>query len=57
MIQPSPSPVVHLELHTGNLARALQLTRMPTVWGRVWGWPRGEARPSEFTLYDEMEEA
>jgi predicted enzyme related to lactoylglutathione lyase len=32
MIQPSPSPVVHLELHTGNLARACGF------YSRVCGW-------------------
>jgi predicted enzyme related to lactoylglutathione lyase len=32
MIQPSPSPVVHLELHTGNLARAC------AFYARVCGW-------------------
>lgn len=31
-IQPSPSPVVHLELHTGNLARACDF------YSRVCGW-------------------
>jgi predicted enzyme related to lactoylglutathione lyase len=32
MIQSSPSPVVHLELHTGNLARAC------SFYSRVCGW-------------------
>jgi predicted enzyme related to lactoylglutathione lyase len=32
MIPPSPSPVVHLELHTGNLARAC------SFYARVCGW-------------------
>lgn len=32
MIQPWPSPVVHLELHTGNLARACSL------YSRLCGW-------------------
>jgi uncharacterized protein len=32
MIQPSPSPVVHLELHTGNLARAC------SFYSRACGW-------------------
>jgi predicted enzyme related to lactoylglutathione lyase len=32
MIQPSPSPVVHLELHTGNLARACDF------YARLYGW-------------------
>lgn len=32
MIQPSPSPVVHLELHTGNLARACGF------YSRLCGW-------------------
>jgi predicted enzyme related to lactoylglutathione lyase len=32
MIQLSPSPVVHLELHTGNLARAC------SFYSRVCGW-------------------
>jgi predicted enzyme related to lactoylglutathione lyase len=32
MIQPSPNPVVHLELHTGNLARACGF------YSRVCGW-------------------
>jgi uncharacterized protein len=32
MIYPSPSPVVHLELHTGNLARAC------SFYSRVCGW-------------------
>jgi predicted enzyme related to lactoylglutathione lyase len=32
MIQPAPSPVVHLELHTGNLARA------GGFYARVCGW-------------------
>jgi predicted enzyme related to lactoylglutathione lyase len=32
MIQPSPSPVVHLELHTRNLARAC------SFYARACGW-------------------
>jgi uncharacterized protein len=32
MIQPSPNPVVHLELHTGNLARAY------SFYSKVCGW-------------------
>ena len=32
MCQPLPSPVVHLELHTGNLARACEF------YARVCGW-------------------
>jgi hypothetical protein len=28
MIQPSPSPVVHLELHTGSLVRAPSFVRV-----------------------------
>jgi predicted enzyme related to lactoylglutathione lyase len=32
MIQPSPSPVVHLELHSGNLARAC------SFYSQVCGW-------------------
>jgi predicted enzyme related to lactoylglutathione lyase len=32
MIQSSPNPVVHLELHTANLARA------STFYSRVCGW-------------------
>jgi catechol 2,3-dioxygenase-like lactoylglutathione lyase family enzyme len=32
MILPSPNPVVHLELHTGNLARAC------SFYARVCGW-------------------
>jgi catechol 2,3-dioxygenase-like lactoylglutathione lyase family enzyme len=32
MIQLSPSPVVHLEVHTGNLARAC------SFYSRVCGW-------------------
>jgi uncharacterized protein len=32
MIQPSPSPVVHLELHTGNLVRA------SSFYSCVCGW-------------------
>ena len=32
MFQPSPSPVVHLELHSGNLARAC------SFYSRVCGW-------------------
>jgi predicted enzyme related to lactoylglutathione lyase len=32
MIPPSPNPVVHLELHTGNLARAFGF------YSRVCGW-------------------
>jgi uncharacterized protein len=32
MIQPPPNPVVHLELHTGNLARAC------SFYSRVCGW-------------------
>lgn len=42
MIQPSPSPVVHLELHTGNLARACDLYRRICGWGieRIESAPR-----------------
>jgi uncharacterized protein len=32
VIQPPPSPVVHLELHTGNLARACDF------YSRLCGW-------------------
>jgi predicted enzyme related to lactoylglutathione lyase len=32
MLNTSPSPVVHLELHTGNLARAC------AFYSRVFGW-------------------
>lgn len=32
MHQPSPNPIVHLELHTGNLARACDF------YGKVCGW-------------------
>jgi uncharacterized protein len=32
MIKPSPSPVVHLELHSGNLARA------GSFYSQVCGW-------------------
>jgi predicted enzyme related to lactoylglutathione lyase len=32
MIQPSPNPVVHLELHSGNLARAC------SFYTQVCGW-------------------
>jgi predicted enzyme related to lactoylglutathione lyase len=32
MIQPSPSPVVHLELHTRNLVRAC------SFYSHVCGW-------------------
>jgi predicted enzyme related to lactoylglutathione lyase len=32
MVQPSPSPVVHLELHSGNLARAR------SFYSQVCGW-------------------
>jgi predicted enzyme related to lactoylglutathione lyase len=46
--QPSPSPVVHLELHTGNLARACDF------YSRVCGWrvERVEAGPGSYQVLD-----
>jgi uncharacterized protein len=48
MIEPSPNPVVHLELHTGNLARACGF------YSRVCGWrlERVEAGGSRYQMLD-----
>jgi predicted enzyme related to lactoylglutathione lyase len=48
MIQPSPSPVVHLELHTGNLARAAQF------YSGLFGWrvERVDAGPGSYQALD-----
>src|SRR5262249_7452848 len=48
MIQPSPSPLVHLELHTGNLVRAC------SSYSRVSGWhlERVEARGHSYRKLD-----
>ena len=48
MIQPSPTPVVHLELHTGNLARACGF------YSRFCGWriERIEAGPRSYHSLD-----
>ena len=48
VIQPPPNPVVHLELHTGNLARACEL------YSRLCGWrvERVEAGPASYHLLD-----
>lgn len=47
MIEPSPSPVVHLELHTGNLARACDL------YSRLCGWrvEQVEAGPRSYPVF------
>jgi predicted enzyme related to lactoylglutathione lyase len=44
----SPSPVVHLELHTGNLARACELYR------RLCGWQieRIDSGPRSYHAFD-----
>jgi predicted enzyme related to lactoylglutathione lyase len=48
MIEPSPAPVVHLELHTGNLARACDF------YSRLFGWrvERVEAGPRSYQALD-----
>jgi uncharacterized protein len=48
VIPPAPSPVVHLELHTGNLARACDF------YSRVCGWrvEQVEAAPGSYQVLD-----
>lgn len=48
MIQPSPSPVVHLELHSGNLARAC------SFYSRACGWriERVETAHRDYHVFD-----
>jgi predicted enzyme related to lactoylglutathione lyase len=48
MMQPQPSPVVHLELHTGNLARACGF------YSQLLGWrvERIDAGPCAYQAFD-----
>jgi predicted enzyme related to lactoylglutathione lyase len=48
VIQPLPSPVVHLELHTGNLARACHF------YSRLCGWrvERVEVGPRSYHVLE-----